>query len=72
MLIPLWQLTLLCLDTVAQNSQQSANLSLVLPEPVSALTATDGSAAFSSNGEGNEQLRTAVLDLRSLFLKALI
>lgn len=43
-----------------------------LPEPVSALKPAEGSAAASKAGEGKLQLRTAVLDLRSLFLNARI
>jgi hypothetical protein len=43
-----------------------------LPEPVSALNPVEESAAASKAGEGKLQLRTAVLDLRSLFLKARI
>ena len=42
-----------------------------VPVPVSALNGAELSAAFRSDGDGNPQLRTAVLDFLSLFLKAL-
>ena len=50
---------------------QSAEASYT-PVPVSALQGAEGWTASIRDGEGNEQLRTAVLDFLSLFLKALI
>lgn len=43
-----------------------------LPVPVCALIGAEESAGSNSEGEGKAQLRTAVLDFLSLFLKALI
>lgn len=43
-----------------------------VPVPVSAFIEVEESAGSRSEGEGKAQLRTAVLDFLSLFLKALI